>query len=144
MSPNPPRPASPPPGRIRKRDALTACLCLVLALGFAAGVWLRRGAEPAQQFVAGYLIELSLSADNVFVFALVFEQFRLDPGRQRVLLLWGVVGAIVLRSAFLLAGIGAIARFSWIIPLFGLVLLAAGTRLAFTRKAPPEKKALRS
>ena len=116
------------------RDALTALLCIALGLGFGAVVWMRRGPEPAQQYVAGYLIELSLSADNVFVFALVFDQFGLDPLRQRGLLLWGIIGAIVMRSAFLLAGIGAIARFAWVIPVFGAVVLAAGIRLAFARQ----------
>jgi tellurite resistance protein TerC len=137
MPPDPSSQEGPLPDRIRTRDVLTACGCLLLALGFAAGVCLRRGSEPAQQFAAGYLIELSLSADNVFIFALVFEQFRLDPRRQRVLLFWGVAGAMVLRSVFLLAGIGAIARFSWIVPVFGAVLLAAGLRFALSRKTPP-------
>src|SRR5580692_953553 len=112
-------PTSPRQGaRFRGRDALAALVCLALGLGFGAAVWLRRGPEPAQQYLAGYLIELSLSVDNVLVFALVFQQFGLGPASQRRLLFWGVAGAVVFRSAFLLAGIGAISRFSWIIPVF--------------------------
>jgi tellurite resistance protein TerC len=111
-----------------------AVACVLLGLAYGALVWMRRGPEPAQQYLAGYLIELSLSVDNVFVFALVFEQFGLDPLRQRRLLLWGVAGAIVLRSVFLIAGIAAIARFAWIIPVFGALVLAAGLRLAVTRR----------
>jgi tellurite resistance protein TerC len=107
-----------------------ALACVALGLAFGAIVWLRRGAEPAQQYLAGYLIELSLSVDNVIVFALVFEQFGLDPRRQRRLLFWGVAGAVVLRSAFILAGVGAITRFAWIVPVFGVVLLATGIRFA--------------
>jgi tellurite resistance protein TerC len=128
----PPEAATP---RHRSRDAAVALLCVALGLAFGLVVWLRRGSEPAQQYLAGYLIELSLSVDNVVVFALVFEQFGLDPRRQRRLLLWGVAGAVVLRSAFIIAGVGAIRRFAWIIPLFGVVILATGVRLAATRGA---------
>jgi tellurite resistance protein TerC len=94
---------------------------------------MRRGPEPGQQYLAGYLIELSLSVDNVFVFALVFEEFAVEPARRRRLLLWGVAGAIVMRSAFLIAGIGAINRFAWIIPVFGAVVLLTGIRVATGR-----------
>jgi tellurite resistance protein TerC len=116
--------------QFRTRDAVVALSCVAIGLGFGAWVWLRLGSEPAQQYLAGYLIELSLSVDNVLVFALVFDQFDLDPRRQRRLLFWGVVGAVILRSAFILAGIGAISRFAWIIPAFGAVILATGIRLA--------------
>jgi tellurite resistance protein TerC len=107
--------------------------CIALGLAFGAVVWMRRGAEPAQQYLAGYLIELSLSVDNVIVFALVFEQFGLEPARQRRLLFWGVAGAVVLRSVFIIAGVGAIRRFVWIVPVFGLIILATGIRLAAHR-----------
>jgi tellurite resistance protein TerC len=125
-APSPPRQQARPRGS----DALVALLCVALGLGFGAVVWLRRGAEPAQQYLAGYLIELSLSVDNVMVFALVFQQFGLDPPRQRRLLFWGVAGAIVFRSAFLVAGIGAISRYAWIVPVFGALILGTGIRLA--------------
>ncbi len=122
--------ADPAAGSFRARDAVIALACVLLGLGFGCAIWLRRGAEPAQQYLAGYLIELSLSVDNVFVFALVFEQFGVDPLRRRRLLFWGIAGAIVLRSAFLVGGIGAIGRFKWIIPVFGALVLATGIRLA--------------
>ena len=117
----------------RNSDLATAALCILAGLGFAAALWARRGPEPAQQYLAGYLIELSLSVDNVFVFALVFEQFAVAPERRRSLLFWGIAGAIVMRSAFLVAGIGAISRFSWIIPVFGAFILLTGVRVAATR-----------
>ncbi len=129
----------PPPrievagGRLRAKDAVTALACVLLGLAFGCAVWMRRGAEPAQQYLAGYLIELSLSVDNVFVFALVFEQFGVEPRRRARLLFWGIAGAIVLRSVFLIAGIGLISRFTWIIPVFGLLVLATGIRLVATR-----------
>jgi len=119
------------------RDAAIALGCLLLGLGFGCFVWLRRGPEPAQQYIAGYLIELSLSVDNVFVFALVFEQFGVEPARRGRLLFWGIAGAIVFRSAFLVAGVGAIVRFAWIIPVFGALVLATGIRLAATRGRRP-------
>ncbi len=127
----PPKPPLPPAkaSRFRGRDVAVALVCLALGLGFAGLVWLRRGAEPAQQYLAGYLIELSLSVDNVIVFALVFEQFGLDPLRQRRLLFWGVAGAIVFRSLLLVAGIGAISRFAWVVPVFGAVILATGIKM---------------
>jgi tellurite resistance protein TerC len=130
MPPADPRARKPAARTIRARDLVVALACIALGLAFGALVWMRRGAEPAQQYLAGYLIELSLSVDNVVVFALVFEQFGLEPRRQRGLLFLGVAGAVVLRSAFILAGVGAISRFAWIIPVFGVVILATGIRLA--------------
>jgi len=121
------------PETLRMRDVATTLACLALGLGYGAFVWMRRGPEAAQQYTAGYLIELSLSADNVFVFALVFEQFGLGPLRRRSLLFWGILGAIAMRSVFILAGIGAIERFDWIVPVFGALVLAAGIRLAVSR-----------
>jgi tellurite resistance protein TerC len=124
-----------------------ALACVGLGLAFGALVLLRRGPEPAQQYLAGYLIELSLSVDNVFVFALVFEQFALDPRRQRRLLLWGVAGAIVFRSLILVAGLGAVARFAWVVPVFGALILLTGIRLAAARRGrralDPSGRALR-
>lgn len=122
-------------GPSRARDGLVALASVLLGLGFTAVVALRRGAGPAQQYLAGYLIELSLSVDNVFVFAVVFDQFRVEPRRQRRLLLWGVLGAVVFRSAFILAGVGAIGRFTWIIPVFGAIILATGIRLALAHRS---------
>jgi tellurite resistance protein TerC len=121
------------PSPSRARDLATAGACILAGLAFGVAIWQRRGPEPAQQYLAGYLIELSLSVDNVFVFALVFEQFNVEPARRRRLLLWGVAGAIVMRSAFLVAGIGAIHRFSWIIPVFGALILITGIRIASRR-----------
>ena len=118
---------------LRSRDALVTLVCVGLGLAFGAVVLLWRGSEPAQQYLAGYLIELSLSVDNVFVFALVFHQFDVDPRRQRRLLLWGVAGAIGFRSLLLIAGLKAIALFAWLVPVFGALILATGIRLAAAR-----------
>jgi tellurite resistance protein TerC len=118
---------------LRALDGLIALLCVLAGLGFGVGLWLLRGPEPAQQYLSGYLIELSLSVDNVFVFALVFEQFGVQGKRQRRLLFWGIAGAMVLRTVFIVVGVGAIQHFAWIIPVFGAFILATGVRLAATR-----------
>ena len=115
------------------RDVAVTFACVGLGLAFGALVLLRRGSEPAQQYMAGYLIELSLSVDNVFVFALVFRQFDVSPGDQRRLLLWGIAGAIVFRSALLISELKAIAHFAWLVPVFGALILATGIRLAAAR-----------
>jgi tellurite resistance protein TerC len=120
-------------GAFRARDAVVAAASILLGLAVGGGFWLRRGPEAGQQYLAGYLIELSLSVDNVFVFALVFQQFGVEPRRRPRLLLYGIAGAIILRSAFLIAGLGAIRRFAWIIPVFGILILIAGLRLATGR-----------
>ncbi len=137
MPPAPQAAAGTAPGPSRAGSVWAVLACVLLGLGFGLAVWLRRGPEPAQQYLAGYLIELSLSVDNVFVFALVFRHFGVDPLGQRRLLLWGIVGAVVLRSAFILAGIGAIARFAWIVPFFGAFILATAGKLALAR---PEQR----
>jgi tellurite resistance protein TerC len=118
----------------RAGEWATALGCIAAAVAFGAALWMRRGPEPAQQFLAGYLVELSLSVDNVFVFALVFEHFGVGPNARRGLLFWGILGAVVLRSAFIIAGIGAIHRFAWIIPVFGAFILVTAVRLAVRRE----------
>jgi tellurite resistance protein TerC len=79
--------------------------------------------------VAGYAIETSLSVDNLFVFLVIFQGFRISPHRQHTALLWGVAGAVVLRALFIAAGIALLQRFDWITWIFGLILLYAAWRL---------------
>jgi tellurite resistance protein TerC len=112
---------------------------VAVALGFGAWLWAEQGAASGQQYVAGYLIELSLSVDNLFIFVLVFEQFRIDPAQQHRVLFWGILGAVVMRTAFILAGVGVVARFHWLIPLFGAAIMATGARLGATALAPAAK-----
>ncbi len=116
------------------RASLAWCAGFVaLSLALSAVVWRWRGAEAAQQYLAGYLVELGLSADNVFVFILIFTRFQVPPGLQRRVLGWGIWGAVALRGAFLLAGFGLIHRFHAVLYLFGAFLLFAGVRLARAR-----------
>src|ERR1017187_2591183 len=103
---------------------------LVLAAsGFAAWIAVAKGHQPALEFVAGYAIETSLSVDNLFVFLILFQGFRISPKRQHTALLWGVAGAVVLRALFIAAGITLLQRFEWITWIFGLILLYAAWRL---------------
>jgi tellurite resistance protein TerC len=103
---------------------------LVLAAGvFAAWIGVEQGRQRALEFVAGYTIETSLSVDNLFIFLVLFQGFRINAARQHRALLWGVAGAIVLRGLFIAAGVTLIARFSWVSWIFGLVLLIAAWRL---------------
>lgn len=104
----------------------------LLVLGAAAFAWwvaVSRGEQTALEFVAGYTVETSLSIDNLFVFLVIFQGFRISRERQHTALAWGIAGAVVLRALFILAGIALIQRFEWVTWIFGLVLLYAAWRL---------------
>jgi len=103
---------------------------LVMAsAAFAAWIAVTQGHQTALEFVGGYAIETSLSVDNLFVFLVIFQGFRISRQRQHNALLWGVGGAVVLRGVFILAGITLLKRFDWITWIFGLFLLYAAWRL---------------
>ena len=102
---------------------------------FAAWIALRQGHVPALQFVAGYAIETSLSIDNLFVFLILFQGFKIHAHRQHQALNWGVAGAIVLRAAFIAIGVTLIRRFQWITYILGAFLLYAAWRLVRERSA---------
>ena len=112
-----------------------------LAALFAVLVLLWQGKTAALEFSTGYVIELSLSADNLFIFLLIFRYFHLPEQEQYRVLFWGIIGAIVMRAAFIFAGVGLIRKFHWIIYLFGLLLLYSGLRLLFQRgeRVHPDK-----
>ncbi|MGQ0794045.1 MAG: TerC family protein [Deltaproteobacteria bacterium] len=115
-----------------------------LALIFNVIVYFWKGPELALQFLAGYLIEESLSVDNLFVFLLIFSYFRVPPIYQHKVLFWGIIGAIVMRAIFIFAGISLIERFHWIIYLFGAFLIFSGIKLALEKDKvlQPEKNPL--
>lgn len=106
-----------------------AAVCVALAAGFAAWLEIAKGRQLALEWVAGYTIETSLSVDNLFVFLVIFEGFRISAQRQHNALMWGVAGAVVLRGLFVAAGVTLVQRFEWITWVFGLVLLYAAWRL---------------
>jgi tellurite resistance protein TerC len=98
--------------------------------------------KPALEFFTGYLIELCLSVDNVFVFIVIFQYFRVEPRYQHRVLFWGILGAVVMRALFIFAGISLINRFHWIIYVFGAFLIYTGIKLAQPKKEDgfePEK-----
>jgi tellurite resistance protein TerC len=116
--------------RIGFREALAwSGAWIALAAGFAVLVWFWLGRTEALQFVTGYVIELSLSADNLFIFLVVFRYFNVPDEYQHKVLLWGILGALLMRGVFILAGVGLIRRFSWITYAFGAVLVYSGIKL---------------
>jgi tellurite resistance protein TerC len=114
--------------RLRNAWAWTIFLA-TLACGFALFLSKTQGKEPGLEFFSGYLIEGSLSVDNLFVFLLMFRTLRLDADEQRRVLLWGVLGAIVMRGIFIAVGVSLLARFAWVEYVFGAFLLIAAIRL---------------
>jgi len=106
----------------------TAVLAL-LAFGFAGFIAIEQGRVTAMEFIAGYTIETSLSVDNLFVFLVIFQGFRLNGSQQHKALAWGVGGAIVMRALFIAVGVTLIDHFEWITYLFGALLLYAAWRL---------------
>jgi tellurite resistance protein TerC len=123
------------------RKAVYATILWTLAsLAFAAFVWRTLHATAATQYLAGYAIEEALSVDNLFVFLLLFRLFKIPESRQQKVLFWGVTGAMIMRGAFIAAGIGLLERFAWIEYLFGAILLVAAIRLLFPEKPEEEAK----
>jgi tellurite resistance protein TerC len=116
------------PVSVRAAWLWTGCLAL-LACAWALWIASTTGKQPAIEFVTGYLIESSLSVDNLFVFLILFRALHLDTEQQRRVLLWGVLGAIVLRGVLILAGTTLLARFAWIQYAFGALLAFAALRL---------------
>ena len=118
-----------------KEATLWSAVWVALALIFNAGVYWLRGPDPAVQFFTGYLIEKSLSVDNIFVFALIFGYFAVPAAYQHRVLFWGILGALVMRAAFILAGSALLASFHWVIYLFGAFLIVTGVKMALYRNA---------
>jgi tellurite resistance protein TerC len=102
---------------------------VLAAASFALWIAVTQGRQPALEWVAGYTIETSLSVDNLFVFLVIFQGFQISQKRQHTALKWGILGAVVLRALFILAGISLLGRFHWITWIFGLLLLYAAWRL---------------
>ncbi len=101
----------------------------VAGLGFTVPVWLWLGADRGGEYVAGYLIERSLSLDNVFVFALIFAAFSVPTAVRQAALMWGILGAVVLRVIMILLGVELIERFEWLLYVFGGFLVLTGIKM---------------
>jgi tellurite resistance protein TerC len=104
---------------------------VIVSLAFNVLVWRIKGPHHALDFLTGYLIEYSLSMDNIFVFVLIFAHFRVPPLAQRRVLVWGIVGALVMRGTMIWCGIALVQRFHFVLYLFGLFLLITAARMFF-------------
>ena len=107
---------------------------VALALVFNAGVWHYAGPQKALEFFTGYLIEKSLSVDNVFVFALLFGYFAVPPVWQHKVLFWGILGALILRAIMIALGAALITKFAWVIYVFGGFLILTGVKMTLKRE----------
>jgi tellurite resistance protein TerC len=115
---------------VKFKEALGwSLLWVALAGGFAVLVYLWHGHTAMLEFVTGYVIELSLSIDNLFVFLVIFRYFKVSGASQHKVLFWGILGALIMRAVFILAGVGLISRFHWIIYVFGVLLIYSGLKL---------------
>jgi tellurite resistance protein TerC len=110
---------------------------VTLALAFGAFVWLRHGGESGLEYLTGYVIEKSLSVDNIFVFVVVFGALGIPPLYQHRVLFWGILSALVLRGVMIAAGAALLHRFHWVIYLFGGFLVLTGAKLLFAGGSVP-------
>ncbi len=118
------------PHEVSMREAVVwSAFYVALPLGFGAFVWSRFGSERGVEYLTGYLVEKSLSVDNLFVFMLLLASFAVPRTLQQRVLLYGIVGALVLRGIFIALGAAAIARFDWTFLVFGLVLVATAVKI---------------
>ncbi len=127
-----------------REATLLSALWVGLALVFAAGMFLLAGTQAGTEFLTGYLIEKSLSVDNVFVFALILSTFAVPPRYQARVLLWGIVGALILRTVFIVAGAELLERYGWVVYVFAALLIITGIRLAIGKheQIRPERNPL--
>jgi tellurite resistance protein TerC len=117
-----------------KEAAVWSVVWIGLSMLFGAGIWLLLGQEQAMMYLTGYVIEKSLSVDNLFVFLIIFRYFQVEPRYQHRVLFWGVFGAIVLRTVMIVAGAALVARFQWLLYFFGGFLVYTGVKLALNKE----------
>jgi len=117
-----------------KESITWTVIWVTLALLFNAGIWHVAGSQKALEFFTGYVIEKSLSVDNVFVFAMLFSYFAVPLLYQHKVLFWGILGALVMRATMIALGAALIAKFSWVIYLFGAFLILTGIKMVVKRE----------
>jgi tellurite resistance protein TerC len=120
---------------VKIKEALAwSAVWITLALLYNVGIYFWLGHQKALEFLTGYLIEKSLSVDNIFVFLLLFTYFRVAGEYQHEVLFWGILGALIMRAIFIAAGVTLIQRFEWVIYVFGAVLIFSGVKMAFEKE----------
>jgi tellurite resistance protein TerC len=125
--------------RISVKEATAwSSVWIALSLGFAAVINMLSGRQAALEFVTGYLIEYSLSIDNIFVIVLIFSYFRIAEKYQHRVLFWGIIGALLMRGSMIAGGAFLIGRFHWILYVFGVFLIFTGIRMAMQDEADIE------
>jgi len=124
-----------------KEALIWSIVWIALALLFNLGIYFWRGPQTALEFLTGYLIEKSLSVDNLFIFLLIFSYFRVPALYQHKVLFWGILGALVMRAIFIAAGVTLIQKFHWLIYIFGGFLILTGIKMALEKekKIHPER-----
>ena len=126
-------------GEIELRHAVVASIgWTALGLIFAIVIWVWQGPRFGGEYLTGFFLEKSLSVDNLFVFALIFRYFGIPAVDQRKVMFWGIVGAIVMRGAFIAAGAALLAAFSWMIYVFGAFLILTGVRMSRAGDPDPD------
>jgi len=123
-----------------KRAIRFVLLWIGLAVLFNAGIYIFEGQHKALEFLGGYMIELSLSVDNLFLFLILFTSFGIKPQYQRRVLNYGIMGAIVLRLVFILLGITIINKIHWILYVFGIILIISGAKMMFSSEEAGDHK----
>jgi len=111
---------------------------VIVSLAFNGLVWYIKGPQHGLDFLTGYLIEYSLSMDNIFVFVLIFQHLRVPSLAQRRVLVWGILGALIMRGTMILCGIALVQRFHFVLYLFGLFLLVTAAQMLFRKRAVPD------
>ncbi len=124
-----------------KESLVWTMVWMGMAFLFNVIIYFWKGPEKSIEFLTGYLVELSLSVDNLFVFLLVFSYFRVPEQYQHKVLFWGIISAIVMRVIFIFAGVALLNQFHWIIYVFGGIIFISGLKMLFQKQKPiePEK-----
>jgi tellurite resistance protein TerC len=116
-----------------REAAAWSAVWVTLAMAFNAGIWYFAGRQPALEFLTGYLVEKSLAVDNIFVIALIFSYFAVPAAYQHRVLFWGILGALLMRGAFIAAGSYMLQQWHWVIYVFGGILLLTGIKMALRK-----------
>ncbi|HJW38503.1 MAG TPA: TerC family protein [Candidatus Udaeobacter sp.] len=118
--------------------AQRTAIWIVLSLLFNLLVWKLRGPDKALEFLTGYVIEYSLSVDNIFVFVIIFAYFKVPPMAQHRTLVWGILGALIMRGIMILLGVTLVSRFHFILYIFGVFLVVTAVRMLFGNAGEPD------